>query len=240
MGELLAHRGPDGEGWWVDGPVGLVHRRLAIVDLSEAAAQPMTTADGRLRIAYNGEIYNFPALRRALEARGARFRTRSDTEVLLAAYRAWGLACLDRLRGMFAFALWDAEARRLLLARDRIGKKPLYYHLDADGLAFASEPKAFLADPAWRPEVDLGAGGGHGGRGRRELGVQELLGAHRHIVSASGSSNWAMRPRWREASLGRWEPVPWAPWSPRSSCSPPAPTARTRRRPPTRRRPMLR
>jgi asparagine synthase (glutamine-hydrolysing) len=157
MGELLAHRGPDGEGWWVDGPVGLVHRRLAIVDLSEAAAQPMTTADGRLRIAYNGEIYNFPALRRELEARGARFRTRSDTEVLLAAYRAWGLACLDRLRGMFAFALWDAEARRLLLARDRIGKKPLYYHLDADGLAFASEPKAFLADPAWRPEVDLGA-----------------------------------------------------------------------------------
>jgi len=149
MGELLAHRGPDGEGIWQDGAIGLAHCRLAIVDLSDAARQPMAAEDPRIRVVCNGEIYNFRELRAELESRGHRFRTRSDTEVLLAAYAAWDVECLARLRGMFAFALWDGGRRRLLLARDRAGKKPLYYRFDRDGIAFASEPKAFLADPAF-------------------------------------------------------------------------------------------
>ena len=154
MTELLAHRGPDGQGVMVDGPVGLGHRRLAIIDLSDAAGQPMRADDAPVWIVFNGEIYNFLDIRRELEGRGVCFRTRSDTEVLLAAYREWGAGCLERLRGMFAFAVWDASKRTLLLARDRIGKKPLCYRVDADGISFASEPKAFLADPAFVPEVD--------------------------------------------------------------------------------------
>jgi asparagine synthase (glutamine-hydrolysing) len=157
MGDLLAHRGPDGEGFWHQEAVGLAHRRLAIVDLSDAARQPMTAEDPRVRVVCNGEIYNFRELRMELESRGHRFRTRSDTEVLLAAYAAYGLDCLSRLRGMFAFALWDGGRRRLLLARDRTGKKPLYYRLDGDGIAFASEPKAFLADPSFEARPDVAA-----------------------------------------------------------------------------------
>jgi asparagine synthase (glutamine-hydrolysing) len=157
MGDLLAHRGPDGAGLWHQEAVGLAHRRLAIVDLTEAAGQPMTAEDPRVRVVCNGEIYNFRELRTELEARGHRFRTRSDTEVLLAAYAAHGVECLSRLRGMFAFALWDGGRRRLLLARDRTGKKPLYYRLDGDGIAFASEPKAFLADPSFEARPDVAA-----------------------------------------------------------------------------------
>jgi asparagine synthase (glutamine-hydrolysing) len=157
MGALLAHRGPDGEGLWCEGAVGLAHRRLAIIDLTDAARQPMVAEDPRVRVVLNGEIYNFRELRAELVARGQRFRTQSDTEVLLAAYAAHGVECLSRLRGMFAFALWDGGRRRLLLARDRTGKKPLYYRLDADGIAFASEPKAFLADPAFEARPDAAA-----------------------------------------------------------------------------------
>lgn len=154
MCELLAHRGPDGEGVFVSGEVGFGHRRLAIIDLSEAGRQPMSTPDGRVTVTFNGEIYNYRELRQALAADGYRFRTRTDTEVILAAWLAHGRAFVDRLRGMFAFALWDARDRTLLLARDRAGKKPLHYRLDADGLAFASEPKAFLAEEAFTPEAD--------------------------------------------------------------------------------------
>jgi asparagine synthase (glutamine-hydrolysing) len=157
MGDLLAHRGPDGEGLWHSGAVGLTHRRLAVIDLSDAARQPMTGEDPRVWAVLNGELYNFRELRTALEARGHRFRTRSDTEVLLAAYAAHGVDCLSRLRGMFALALWDGGRRRLLLARDRPGKKPLYYRLDRDGIAFASEPKAFLAEAAFEATPALGA-----------------------------------------------------------------------------------
>jgi asparagine synthase (glutamine-hydrolysing) len=157
MGDLLAHRGPDGAGVWHEGAVGLAHRRLAIVDPSDAARQPMPAEDPRIRIVCNGEIYNFRELRAELEARGHRFRTRSDTEVLAAAYAAYGVQCLSRLRGMFAFALWDGGRRRLFLARDRPGKKPLYYRLDADGIAFASEPKAFLAEPSFEARPDAAA-----------------------------------------------------------------------------------
>jgi len=157
MCDLLAHRGPDGAGTHVDGPVGLGHRRLAIIDLSPAARQPMASEDTRLWITYNGEVYNFRELRADLERRGHRFRSQSDTEVILAAYREFGVRCLDHLRGMYAFAIWDSEARTLFLARDRLGKKPLYYLLDGDGIAFASEPKAFLSDPSFKAEPNLEA-----------------------------------------------------------------------------------
>ena len=155
MAGLLAHRGPDGEGVWTNGPVGLGHRRLAIIDLSPAATQPMANEDETLWIVFNGEIYNFQSLRDGLLRRGHSFRSKSDTEVILHLYEEEGEACLQRLRGMFAFALWDRRRRRLFLARDRVGKKPLYYwHRPGRGFAFASEPKAFLADPEFRAEPD--------------------------------------------------------------------------------------
>jgi asparagine synthase (glutamine-hydrolysing) len=154
MCDLLRHRGPDDGGVWTHGAVGLGHRRLAVIDLSAAGRQPMRSDDGRLTITYNGEIYNFEDVRRDLESRGARFRSRSDTEVILEAYRAFGVGCLSRLNGMFAFAIWDESEQRLFAARDRVGKKPFYYREDADGLAFASEPKAFLAEDAFVPEAD--------------------------------------------------------------------------------------
>jgi asparagine synthase (glutamine-hydrolysing) len=148
MSHTLAHRGPDGEGVWANGHVGLAHRRLAIIDLRAVAAQPMSNADGSVWITFNGEIYNFRELRADLEARGYRFRTQSDTEVIIYAYEAYGRDCLARLRGMFAFAIWDARTRVLLLARDRVGKKPLFYWIGRDRLLFASEIKALLADRA--------------------------------------------------------------------------------------------
>ncbi|MCO5172409.1 MAG: asparagine synthase (glutamine-hydrolyzing) [Planctomycetes bacterium] len=148
MTDVLAHRGPDGRGTHVDGALGLGHRRLAVIDLSADAAQPMPNEDGSVWTVLNGELYGFQALRAELEARGHRFRSRSDTEVLVHLYEEEGERLVERLRGMFAFALWDARRRRLVLARDRFGKKPLYYRLDADGLRFGSEVKALLADPA--------------------------------------------------------------------------------------------
>jgi asparagine synthase (glutamine-hydrolysing) len=157
MCDLIVHRGPDGDGVWTDGPVGLGHRRLAIIDLSEGGRQPMTIVGGGVTITFNGEIYNFLELRRELEGRGHAFRSQSDTEVMLAAYREWGIDCVTRFRGMFAFALWDEARRMLLVARDRIGKKPLHYWIDRDGIAFASEPKAFLADPSFEAEPNLEA-----------------------------------------------------------------------------------
>src|SRR5215212_1939140 len=155
--DLIAHRGPDGDGVWTAGPVGLGHRRLAIIDLSAAGRQPMASGDGDLHITFNGEIYNFLDLRRELEGLGHRFQSRTDTEVMLAAYRQWGIDCLARFRGMFAFALWDAGTRTLFAARDRVGKKPVHYLIDRDGVAFASEPKAFLADPSFEARPNLEA-----------------------------------------------------------------------------------
>lgn len=144
MTDAIAHRGPDGEGFHLEPGVALGHRRLAIIDLA-GGAQPMHSADGALVVVYNGEIYNFAELRAQLQAKGARFVTRSDTEVLLHGWREWGEALLPRLRGMFAIALWDARERTLLLARDPLGKKPLHYAELPDGsLAFASEIKALL------------------------------------------------------------------------------------------------
>jgi asparagine synthase (glutamine-hydrolysing) len=153
MTTAIAHRGPDGDGFFRDGPVGLGHRRLAIIDLV-TGDQPMASDDGSLVLIFNGEIYNFRELRLELEARGAAFRTTSDTEVILHAYEAWGVDCLPRLRGMFAFALWDKTRRRLFLARDRVGIKPLVYAWDGRRLLFGSEIKALLEDPELPRELD--------------------------------------------------------------------------------------
>ncbi|GKQ52956.1 asparagine synthase (glutamine-hydrolyzing) [Bradyrhizobium sp. Ce-3] len=154
MTQAIAHRGPDGEGHWIDGSIGLGHRRLAIIDLSPTGAQPMQTADGRFVISYNGEIYNYRELRAELEAQGHVFRSTSDTEVLLQAIATWGLGALQRFNGMFAFALWDRKERRLTLARDRYGIKPLYYWFGGNQLLFASESKAFRAAPNFDARLD--------------------------------------------------------------------------------------
>ncbi|MBU8536734.1 asparagine synthase (glutamine-hydrolyzing) [Falsiroseomonas tokyonensis] len=147
MSDLLRHRGPDGEGQHLEAHLGLGHRRLAIVDLA-GGHQPMATEDGRVVISFNGEIYNHAALRSTLQGLGHVFRTRSDTEAILLGWKAWGLAVLDRLDGMFAFALWDRDRGELLLARDRLGEKPLHYaRLPGGGWAFASELQPLLALP---------------------------------------------------------------------------------------------
>jgi len=148
MADRLRHRGPDARGLFAEGPAALGHQRLAVIDLRPGANQPMHSADGRFVIVYNGEIYNYRELRGELERGGVVFRTDSDTEVLLEAFGRWGTRCLERLNGMFAFAVWDRAEQRLVLARDRLGEKPLlYYPLPSGGVVFASELKGLLADP---------------------------------------------------------------------------------------------
>jgi asparagine synthase (glutamine-hydrolysing) len=145
MERSLQHRGPDEGGIWAAGPAGLVHRRLRIIDLSPLGAQPMANEDGRVRVIFNGEIYNHHQLREELLQLGHFFRSRSDTEVLVHGYESWGLELIHRLRGMFALAIWDDPRARLLLARDRLGKKPLFYRLAAGRLIFGSELDVFKA-----------------------------------------------------------------------------------------------
>ena len=157
MTDAISHRGPDGEGHWIEGDVGIGHRRLAILDLSPAGHQPMASADHRFVLSYNGEIYNFRELRIELEAAGYWFRSKTDSEVVLNALAAWGVDAISRFNGMFAIALWDRKERRLLLARDRYGVKPLYYSRYGRCFAFASEQKAILSDPAKPKDVDLPA-----------------------------------------------------------------------------------
>ena len=156
MLSALSHRGPDDEGVWTDPHAGVLlgHRRLAVIDPSPLGHQPMLSQDGRLVVVFNGEIYNFPELRRELMADGVRFTSNSDTEVLLAGYRAWGEGVVDRLVGMYAFAIWDADADCLFLARDRVGEKPLYYATGSWGFAFASEVAALARLPGVSTEVD--------------------------------------------------------------------------------------
>src|SRR5262245_33521257 len=158
MRDAVSHRGPDGAGTWIDPSrrCGLGHRRLSIIDLSPAASQPMANEDESIWISYNGEIYNHRELRRELESTGRyRWRTdHSDTEVILHAFEEWGIDCVSRLRGMFAFALWDGRARQLWLVRDRVGIKPLYYSIHHGRLTFASEIKALLGDPDQARGVD--------------------------------------------------------------------------------------
>jgi asparagine synthase (glutamine-hydrolysing) len=154
MTDVLAHRGPDGEGHFTDGNAGLGHRRLAIIDLTPAGHQPMLSRDGRYALTYNGEIYNFQELRAELEALGHPFRSRTDSEVLLTAYAQWGKSALGRFNGMFAFAVWDKQSRELFLARDRYGIKPLYYTRQNGAFVFGSEVKALLAHPSVRAGLD--------------------------------------------------------------------------------------
>jgi asparagine synthase (glutamine-hydrolysing) len=154
--DAMAHRGPDDAGgWWSeDGRVGFGHRRLAIIDLSTAGHQPMQDASGLLTIVFNGEIYNFRELQHELAVKGHTFRSHSDTEVILAAYHEWGAECLSHLNGMFAFALYDSMRKKLFLARDRAGEKPLFYSLENGELRFASELKGLMAEPAFARRVN--------------------------------------------------------------------------------------
>jgi asparagine synthase (glutamine-hydrolysing) len=154
MTEKIAYRGPDDSGVYTEGPIGLGHRRLSIIDLSTLGHQPMSSDDGKLWITYNGEVYNFKLLRKDLQKKGYQFKSDCDTEVILYLYREYGDSFIQLLRGMFAFAIWDSEKSRLLLARDRIGKKPLYYFHDGKTLIFASEIKAILQDAAVRREIN--------------------------------------------------------------------------------------
>ena len=151
MTDAIAHRGPDGEGFYVDGQAALGHRRLAIIDVS-GGHQPMAGADGKVQIVFNGEIYNYLQLRAELESLGHTFRTNSDTEAIIGAYLQWGENCAERLNGMFAFAIWDTRTQSLLLARDRVGKKPMYYFRRGSVVAFASELKALRAT-GWCPDA---------------------------------------------------------------------------------------
>src|SRR5688500_5673350 len=157
MTDSLRHRGPDASGFFRDGAIGLGHRRLSIIDL-HTGDQPLANEDGAIQVVFNGEIYNFAEIRAELLSAGHRFRTSSDTEVIVHAYEQWGDRSVERFRGMFAFALWDGRRRRLLLARDRLGVKPLYYaELPGAGIVFGSEIKAVLEDPDvprdWRPDA---------------------------------------------------------------------------------------
>jgi asparagine synthase (glutamine-hydrolysing) len=154
MTDAIAHRGPDGEGHWIEGNVGLGHRRLAIIDLSPAGHQPMISSDHRYVLSYNGEVYNFRELRGELEAAGYWFRSKTDSEVVLYALAHWGVRAFDRFNGMFALALWDRKESKLLLARDRYGIKPLYVSRQGGTFAFGSEQKAILARPDFQRRLD--------------------------------------------------------------------------------------
>src|SRR5581483_111284 len=153
MTDEIRHRGPDDSGFYQDEYASLGHRRLSIIDVA-AGHQPMANEDKTLWISYNGEIFNHAALRPALEKAGHRYATHCDTETVLHAYEEYGPACLERFRGMFAFALWDSRNRTLFCARDRLGKKPLYYYWDGRLFAFASEIKALLRHPAIAPRLE--------------------------------------------------------------------------------------
>lgn len=193
MSERLAHRGPDGEGMRICGSAGLVHRRLAIIDLSEDGLQPMTNEDGTLWLVFNGEIYNYVELREELLTKGHRFHSHSDTEVILHAYEEWGVGCLSRFNGMWAFALWDGKQEQLFCARDRLGIKPFYYTQAGGSFLFASEIKALLAHPdAGRSPDDLTLGTylawgvlDHSDR-TMFRGIFQLLPAHYLVVKAGG------------------------------------------------------
>src|SRR5271167_2798723 len=153
MADTIYHRGPDDEGYFVSGPIGLGFRRLAIIDL-QSGHQPVSNEDGTVQIIFNGEIYNYQELRTFLLSKGHVFSTQTDTEVIVHLYEEMGPQCLEKLRGMFAFAIWDESAKSLFLARDRVGIKPLYYSLTDTSLVFGSEIKAILEDPSVSREID--------------------------------------------------------------------------------------
>lgn len=154
MAEKMHHRGPDDSGIFLDGQVGLVHARLSIIDLSEAGHQPMADQEGLFHIVFNGEIYNFQEIKKELELLGHCFVSKTDTEVILHSYKEWGALCLEKLNGMFAFAIFDKQKQEIFLARDRMGEKPLYYYLDEERFEFASEIKVILEDKSIKREID--------------------------------------------------------------------------------------
>lgn len=206
MARSLQHRGPDGEGFYLSGDIGLGHRRLSIIDLTNGA-QPIENEDGSLQVIFNGEIYNYIELREELLAHGHFFKTESDTEVIVHGYEEWGLECVRKFNGIFAFALWDSRRRKLFIARDHLGVKPLYYTLLGDRFLFASEIKALLQDQGCPREVDL--------RSLSQLftlryvpspetlfrGIRKLPPGHRLVVSRQGVEvcrYWNWTPRIRE------------------------------------------
>lgn len=175
MGDILAHRGPDGSGTYVDGAIGLTSRRLRVIDISPAADQPMGLGDGSVWLTYNGEIHNYMDLRRELEAGGTRFLTHTDTEVVLQAYAAWGCDCFARFNGMWALALWDARRAQLVLSRDRFGIKPLYYSVRGERVCFASEAKAILAAFPQERVANAGEVGGFLAGGATDVGGETFF-----------------------------------------------------------------
>jgi asparagine synthase (glutamine-hydrolysing) len=204
MVDTLAHRGPDGRDAWGDSEagIGLGHRRLAIIDLSQTGAQPMHSADGRYVITYNGEVYNFRELRRELEARGHAFRGTSDTEVMLAGFSEWGLAqAVQRFVGMFAFAVFDRQSRTLHLVRDRLGVKPLYWTMSDGRLLFGSELRALMAHPSFRKEIDREAVSAFLRYSYVPTPATIFRGVHKLppgcILSVSAGTEPAIEPYWR-------------------------------------------
>ncbi len=192
MGDAIAHRGPDDSGVFIDGPCGLAHRRLSIIDLSERGHQPMSIMNGRYTISFNGEIYNYQELRKDLVGQGVSFHSDSDTEVLLHLFARQGADCLKKLRGMFAFAIWDREKQELFLARDRVGQKPLKYYIDDKQIIFASELKAILGAGVekqidWNAIQDYLKLGYVPGPMTGFKGIAKLPPAHYAIVSADGT-----------------------------------------------------
>jgi len=194
---MLRHRGPDDEGVWTDGRAGLAHARLSIIDLSPAGHQPMANADETIWITYNGEIYNFAEIRQELEARGYAFRSRSDTEVIVNGWHAWGPKIFSRLRGMFALAIWDRRSQRLILARDRLGKKPVYYAPTAAAFLFGSEIKSLLAWPDLPRAPNLSAIDRYLTLGYVSapqtafVGIRKLPAAHYLVVEAHADGSFA-------------------------------------------------
>ena len=192
MNLQIVHRGPDDEGMFIGGNVGLAMRRLSIIDLQNGH-QPMANEDQNLWTVYNGEIYNHEQLRGVLESRGHRYRTRSDTETILHLYEEYGADCVQHLQGMFAFAIWNKRDRRLFAARDRLGIKPLYYSYDGATFLFASEIKAILACPGVRTEFNKGvlaeylAFGYIAGPATLFAGINKLLPGHTLEISETGA-----------------------------------------------------
>jgi asparagine synthase (glutamine-hydrolysing) len=206
MTSCLLHRGPDDAGVWVDEEAGVAlgHRRLSIVDLSPLGHQPMEARGGRYMVAFNGEIYNFPELRRELEGKGHRFRGHSDTEVLLASVEEWGVeASLRRFVGMFAFALWDRAERTLILCRDRLGEKPLFYGWSGGVFLFGSELKALRAHPRWRGEVDRDALALYRSTAGSESCRRARFCAWNRGMRVSSQSRWSTGPCGRRPPLAR-------------------------------------
>ena len=190
MMDTLKHRGPDGCGsvFLDNDHVGLGHYRLSVIDLTEAGSQPMPNEDETIWLVFNGEIYNYPALRESLVRAGHRFRSHADSEVIVHAYEEWGDDCVRYLRGIFAFGLWDVHARRLMLARDHLGVKPVYYSSNSHAFTFASQPRALIHDPDMKPRIDIGAFSDYLAYGYVPFdkaifqGIAKLPAAHRLVV----------------------------------------------------------